>query len=343
MTPWKERVKRMGKFKIPSIKEIEQETGGAEKTGEPFRVGSGLLSDVSKGSVLMKITNIPRGKIERNPNNKYSISGIPSLAESIKQYGLVQPLHVAPEKDGKYMLLGGERRLSAIDLLIRDPDAGEWNGDTLVPCIVKGIEDVKLDLSPENKERYAIITTNKEGRVYTDGDIHMEIQEWKKIISELREKGIEYISQYDDDGNENQIAIRGKKTRDILAQTTGISRGQINKHETVSNRGSEGLKNALLDGKISVSVAEKVARELTTEQQEEVAAAAVRGEKLTTSSLTAPAEQKKEKKLTMEEFQKDIREITSQLEKKEILLDGMAAEKYYFYIGQIEKLLGGHK
>lgn len=336
----------MGKFKIPSIKEIEQETGQPETTGERFRVGSGLLSDVPKGSVLMKITNVPRGKIEKNPNNKYSISGIPSLAESIKQYGLVQPLHVAPEEGGKYLLLGGERRLTAIDLLIKDPAAEEWTEDTLIPCIVKGIDDVKLDLSPENKERYAIITTNKEGRVYTDGDTYMEIQEWKKIINELREKGIESISQYDDDGNESQIPVRGEKTRDILTRAVGISRGQVNKFETVSNKGSEGLKNALLDGKISVSVAEKAARELPPEAQEKIAAAAEQGEKITTASLASPAVQedrKGSKTITMEGFREDIKGITSRLEEKEILLDGMDAEKYYFHIKKINELLGGHK
>ena len=336
----------MGKFKIPSIKEIEQETGQPETTGERFRVGSGLLSDVSKGSVLMKITNVPRGKIEKNPNNKYSISGIPSLAESIKQYGLVQPLHVAPEEGGKYLLLGGERRLTAIDLLIKDPAAEEWTEDTLIPCIVKGIDDVKLDLSPENKERYAIITTNKEGRVYTDGDTYMEIQEWKKIINELREKGIESISQYDDDGNESRIPVRGEKTRDILTRAVGISRGQVNKFETVSNKGSEGLKNALLDGKISVSVAEKAARELPPEAQEKIAAAAEQGEKITTASLASPAVQedrKGSKTITMEGFREDIKGITSRLEEKEILLDEMEAEKYYFHIKKINELLGGHK
>ena len=332
----------MGKFKMPSVKALEQETGQAENTGEKFRVGTGLLSDVSKSSVIMKITNVPRSKIKKNPNNRYSITGIPSLAESIKQYGLVQPLHVAPSEEGKYLLLGGERRLTAIDMLIGDPAAEEWTEDTLIPCIVKGIDDVKLDLSPENKERYAIITTNKEGRVYTDGDTYMEIQEWKKIIDELREKGIEYISQYDDDGNESQIQVKGEKTRDILTRTVGISRGQVNKFETVSNKGSDSLKNALLDGKISVAVAEKAARELTAEEQEKVAEAAGRGEKLTTASLAVPAGQKEKKKLTMEGFQEDVRKITSKLEEKEILLDGKAAEKYYFHIGQIEKLLGGH-
>lgn len=331
----------MGKFKMPSIKEMEQEMPKEEKTGEKFKVGAGLLSDVSKSSVLMKISNLPRNKIAKNPKNKYSIKGIPALAESIKQYGLVQPLHVAPEKDGKYLLLGGERRLTAIDLLIENPDVPEWSEDTLIPCVVKGIEDVKLDLSEENKERYAIITTNREAREYTDGDTYMELQEWKLIIEELREKGIDYISQYDEDGNELQVSIKGAKTRDILSQTTGISRGQVNKFETVHNKATEDLKNALLDGKITVSVADKAARELTEEEQNQIAEAADRGEKLTTADITGM--KKGERKIiTPALFRSDIKSITKTLKEQEIVLDESDWEKYYFHIKQIEKILGGH-
>lgn len=332
----------MGKFKIPSVKDMETELEGQETQREKFKVGAGLLSDVSKGSVLMKITNLPRNKIVKNPKNKYSIKGIPALAESIKQYGLVQPIHVAPEKNGTYMLLGGERRITAIDMLIEDPEARDWNEDTLIPCIVKGIEDVKLDLSPENKERYAIITTNREAREYTDGDVYMEIQEWKLIIQELREKGIEYITQYDEEGNEKPIPIKGRKTRDILSQTTGVSRGQVNKFETVHNKGSEELKNALLDGKISVSVAEKAARELNKEEQRKIVTATEQGQTVTTADLTNRKAQKERKIITDKMFQEDIKSITSTLKERKVSLDGIQMEKYYYYIEQIEKLLGGH-
>lgn len=333
----------MGKFKMPSIKDIEQEEEMKEEPKEKFKVGAGLLSDVSKGSVIMKLTNIPRSKIVKNPKNNYSIQGIPSLAESIKQYGLIQPLHVAPEKDGCYMLLGGERRITAIDLLVNDPQASEWTEETLIPCVVKGIEDVKLDLSPENKERFAIITTNKEGRKYTDGDLYKEIQDWKLIIDELREKGIEYISQYDEEGNEKKVTIKGEKTRDILTQTTGVSRGQIHKFETVKNKGSDNLISALLDGKISVSTAEKAAKELEEDEQNKIAEAAERGEKITPADVNKKKPKESEKKITSAEFRKDIKKITSLLKEQEIFLDENALEKYHFYIRQIETLLGGHK
>ena len=103
----------------------------------------------------------------------------------------MQPLHVDdPDPEtGTYKLLGGERRLTAIDLLIEDESVTEWTKDTLIPCVVRGKDAVKLDLSDENKERYAIITTNKEQRIYTDADRYMEIQEWKKSFRNFVKRG----------------------------------------------------------------------------------------------------------------------------------------------------------
>lgn len=329
-----------GKFKMPSIKDVEQEENKDEVVKEKFKVGAGLLSDISKGTVVMDVVNIPRDQIQKNPNNHYSISGIESLAESIKQYGLLQPLHVMETENG-YRLLGGERRLTAIDTLIKDDAVSDWTEDTLIPCVVKDAEDVKLDLSPENKERYAIITSNREQRAYTDGDRYMEIQEWKKIIDELRSKGIEYINGVDEEGKEKKVGIKGEKTRDILAQTTGMSRGQINNFETVHNSGTDKLKDALLQGKISVSTAAKAAKDLTDEEQDGIAEAVEKGDKVSPADIAAQA--KKEYVLTQTEFKKDIKNILSAIKEKEISLDGKEQEKYHFHIRQLEKLIGGQK
>ena len=313
-----------GKFKMPSIKDVEQEENKDVVVKEKFKVGAGLLSDISKGAVVMDVVNIPRDQIQKNPNNHYSISGIESLAESIKQYGLLQPVHVMETETG-YRLLGGERRLTAIDKLIADAGVPDWTED----------------LSPENKERYAIITSNREQRAYTDGDRYMEIQEWKKIIEELRSKGIEYINGVDNEGNEKQVGIKGEKTRDILAQTTGMSRGQINNYEAVHNSGSEKLKDALLQGKISVSAAAKAAKELSDKEQDSIAEAAEQGEKVTPADISTQVN--KEFILTQSEFKKDIKNILSVIKEKEITLDGQDQEKYHFHIRQLEKLIGGQK
>ena len=170
----------MGKFSVDSIK------GVTKNQEEKVQVGAGLLSEVSKKQVMTKTINVPRNMIDKNPNNKYSIRGIASLANSIRDYTLIEPLHVSRKPDGRYLLLGGERRLAAIDRLIADKEVSDWAEDTLIPCVDRGTELIKLPLSETNKERYAIIITNKEARKYTDGDMYIEIQEWKNIIEELR-------------------------------------------------------------------------------------------------------------------------------------------------------------
>ena len=60
----------------------------------------------------------------------------------------------------------------------------------------------------------------------------------------------------------------------------------------------------------------------------------------------AESEEKQPKKVTTvteEMFQKDVNKVMELLQENEISLDEKKVEKYYFYIRQIEKLLGGHK
>ena len=149
----------MGKFKMKPLngydenKETEKEL--EKQTEVPkLKLGAGLLSDASKETIKMELTQIPRDKIQKNPKNKYSIKGIESLAESIRVYGLGEPLNVKELPDGNYMLLGGERRITAIDRLIDNKEIKDWNEYTLIPCVVKDIEKIKLDLSKKNKEKY---------------------------------------------------------------------------------------------------------------------------------------------------------------------------------------------
>lgn len=165
-----------------------------------------------------------------------------------------------------------------------------------------------------------------------------EIQEWKKIIQELREKGIDAIPGME----EETINIKGEKTRDILSKTTGMSRGTVNKFEKVTNKGSDALKDALLDGKISVSVAEK-ATELNEEEQKKLVKKAEKleqeGKKLQVSDVTVQSTQKVN--LSESEWTKDTEDIVAMLQQNDVKLDEQALKKYHFYIKQIKKIVGG--
>lgn len=82
-----------------------------------------------------KYKDIPIGKISRNPHQPrvhFAESEIKSLAESIRQYGLLNPLTVREKGDG-FELISGERRLRALVML----------GVKAAPCHVISADDMK--------------------------------------------------------------------------------------------------------------------------------------------------------------------------------------------------------
>lgn len=333
----------MGKFNMQSLRGYDANKGMntevEEQTAEPkVKLGAGLLSDVSKETIKMELTQISREKIQKNPKNKYSIKGIDSLAESIRVYGLGEPLNVKALPDGNYMLLGGERRITAIDRLIDNEEIRDWNEYTLIPCVVKDIEKIKLDLSKENKEKYAILTTNKEQRVYSEADKYNEIQDWKEIIAELRDNGVETITTTDEDGNDKIIQIRGEKTRDILENVTGMSRGQINKFEKVEKKAAPELLNAMLDNNISVGVAEKAVDTLNDEEQK-VLAKASEERKINPADVKEFKVHSNMTAVTARQFKKDIANINNAIKEGKAYLTEDEEQEYYKLIKRLENII----
>lgn len=339
----------MGKFSIDALKsgrdnKPQTEAVNADKNpDDEVVVGAGFFENVGKKHIGQEVIFIPRNKIDKNPNNFYSISNIESLALSIRYNGLSEPLEVQKMPGDRYMLLGGERRITAIDSLIANPALADWTEDALISCTVRNPKDIELPLSAEKKEDFAIITTNKEARVYTDGDTYNEIQRWKGIIEELRENGVEEFKLTDEEENESTIRIKGAKTRDILAQTTGVSTGQISKFEEVDRKATQGLKEALFNNRISVAVAAKAAKELEPDEQDAFAEAS-REEAVTGRDVKKFKKAgENEEVITSSKFKRDIRKITKMLKEEEVLLDETQMEKYYSYIRQLENVLTNGK
>lgn len=74
--------------------------------------------------------------IEVNPNQPRTVfdeESLRELAESIKSYGLIQPITVRPVANGKYQLISGERRLRACKMA----------GLQEVPAYVRTIDDLQ--------------------------------------------------------------------------------------------------------------------------------------------------------------------------------------------------------
>ena len=90
------------------------------------------------------LTELPVDMIDPNPGQPrryFDGEALMSLSESIKLYGILQPLSVTYHKDsGRYTLVAGERRLRAAKLL----------GMERVPAII-------IDADPKRSEELAII------------------------------------------------------------------------------------------------------------------------------------------------------------------------------------------
>ncbi|MBP5563313.1 MAG: ParB/RepB/Spo0J family partition protein [Bacteroidales bacterium] len=79
-------------------------------------------------------TNIHVDSIEANPyqpRTKFDEESLNELAQSIKTYGLIQPVTVRPIGNGKYQLISGERRLRAAQMA----------GLTEIPAFVRTVDD----------------------------------------------------------------------------------------------------------------------------------------------------------------------------------------------------------
>ena len=73
--------------------------------------GSQPVSTSASGVTQVAVDLIQRNP--RQPREKFDITELENLAESIREHGVIQPLIVAPGKNGVYTLIAGERRLQA--------------------------------------------------------------------------------------------------------------------------------------------------------------------------------------------------------------------------------------
>lgn len=172
-------------------------------------------------SQRMVISMIPRGDILRNPENKiYIIGDVSRLAEDIAANGLRQPLEVIPAGE-KYMLIGGERRLTACEQLAA---AGDKRFDRL-PCVVRTSAGAAQD-------RIALITANATARELTDGERLDQYIAMKAALEELKQAG----------------KLEGR-VRDEMARRLGESGGSLGRLGAIAANCTDEVKQMIRDGK----------------------------------------------------------------------------------------------
>ena len=142
--------------------------------------------------------------IIENHLNFYSQDGIEELAENIKTYGLMKPLEVY-QKDDKYILIGGHRRLKALQYLF---ELGEIDAD--IPCL--------LYHHPNDvEERMKLILSNAQRDLSDDDKVSIT----KELLNILHENPSQKPS--------------GITTRDWIAPFLGCSSRTVQKYINIAS------------------------------------------------------------------------------------------------------------
>lgn len=311
----------MGKFNVNKIK-------GA---------GEGLLNEISKMQKVneMQIIYILPDQIDKAEENEgISIDRIEELADSIADVGLINALVLRQKEDGRYRIVAGERRYTAILSLIED---GRWEKDRPIKSSLFDPQLIDLPLTEEEKEDYVRATENAEQRNKTDGDKLLQMRKLMKIYEKLRENG----------------AISNVKTRTLLAADMKMAPSHAAQFMKVDAKGSDELIDAVLDNQVSISAASTIAG-LPQEEQKEIVEKALQekqdDKKITPKDLENAQQKIKTAaglnenisegaeegaRITSKIFQKDISVITKTLESDDILLD---EKQYLHYLKNIRAL-----
>lgn len=113
----------------------------------PNKIDQELLNDSER------VNNFALTVVVANPDQprrQFNEAELQDLAESIKAHGVLQPIIVTPEKDGKYTIIAGERRFRAAKLAgLKSIPAIVRSAEQLQQLEMALVENVqRVDLSP---------------------------------------------------------------------------------------------------------------------------------------------------------------------------------------------------
>ncbi len=194
------------------------------------------------------VTMIDAHKIYVNEKNFYGLRGVEEMANSMAVSDNIPPLVVAPAKNGRYKLISGERRLSAV--LLRE-SRGEIEHPK-VPCFVREIQPIG-PLSIEQSETFLMIIENAHRDKTPLEKLH-EIQAMEPIARTI----------YDDAYSKGDVKGRFRTffAENILNMTeSALTRLKSLEHLIPA------AEEALEDGRIGLSLAVELSKSSEEAQQ----------------------------------------------------------------------------
>lgn len=124
-----------------------------------------IFSSLKKNDVKSSIVEIDTEKIKPNPYQPRKIfdnASIKELANSIKEYGLIQPITVRKAHKGTYELVAGERRLRACQSLNMEKVpviiAQMNDNDSAVVALIENLQRKNLTFFEEAEAYFHLIT-----------------------------------------------------------------------------------------------------------------------------------------------------------------------------------------
>ncbi|HBJ1648217.1 TPA: ParB N-terminal domain-containing protein [Clostridium botulinum] len=210
-------------------------------------------------------------------NNFYGIREIEELAASIKENGLMHNLVVRDIGNGKYEIISGERRCTALKKL----------GYEKVPCQIRDINDLDAELM--------LIHANLEQRELTPTEKMEGIKRLENIYKQKRKNGEK---------------LEGK-TRDLIGKDLGLSGVQVGRYKKVDKDLIPELKDKLDKEDITLTQAHTLSSLTKEEQQiihDEIKDLNTKEHKLEVDILVQgikqPVERKEDKELLDEMYSK---------------------------------------
>lgn len=197
------------------------------------------MNDTVKACFRTK--NIPIKNIRKNKKNFYEIKDIEKLANEIQMVGLLENLTVvySPDKltNTEYKLIGGERRLQALELLV-EKGFEEFN---TVTCNIR-------NASTEDEEMIDLIICNSQRKKSTY-ELLLEASRLKIALTNLKETG----------GTIRGVDISKGRLRDIVAKLLNISNTKAAQIDNINNNLIDSFTRELKNEKITFSAANELA------------------------------------------------------------------------------------
>ena len=199
-----------------------------------FSISQGMLNSVSqnvkKANEIEAKNNfnvqyIDIKDIERNKKNFYEIVNVDELAEDIKMNGLNHNLVVRKLDNGKYELISGERRYTALTKLVEEGN----KIFALVPCKVIEANDIDSEI--------ILIQANAQTRELTEIE---KLEQVKRLTELYRTK------------KKNGEKVPGK-IREIIANDLKLSPTQVGRYERINKNLIPELKEILENGNLTIA------------------------------------------------------------------------------------------